>query len=172
MLRAVGETHTQVAPAAALAYLAAPRHAGEWFASVAVAGLADGPPRVGQAWRFVERGGRGAARPVRIALYEPGARFIWETALGPARTNIAWEVTATAAPEGGSTLRLVTHWRPGPLGWPAALAAALLARGAVARRAQRTIERARDAVEAGAAAPSAQRPPRPTPSGTRRRRRR
>ncbi|HEV2238823.1 MAG TPA: hypothetical protein VGR57_19345, partial [Ktedonobacterales bacterium] len=56
MLRAVGETHTQVAPAAALAYLADPRHAGAWFASVTVAGLAEGPPRAGQQWRFVERG--------------------------------------------------------------------------------------------------------------------
>jgi hypothetical protein len=85
-----------------------------------------------------------------MALYEPGARFIWETRLGPARTNIVWEVTATAAPESGATLRLVTRWRPGPLGWPAALAAALIARGTLARRAQRTIERARDAVEAQA----------------------
>jgi hypothetical protein len=149
MLHATGETHTQAAPAAALAYLADPRHAPKWFASVAVEGLAGGPPRAGQTWRFVERGGRGAARPVRMALYEPGARFIWETQLGRARTNITWEVAASAAPEGegGATLRLVTRWRPGLLGWPAALAAAMLARGALARRAQRTIERARDAVE-------------------------
>jgi hypothetical protein len=174
MLHATGETHTQTAPAAALAYLADPRHAPEWFASVAVEGLADEPPRAGQTWRFVERGSRGTARPVRMALYEPGTRFIWETQLGPARTNIVWEVTTSAAPEGegGATLRLETRWRPGLLGWPAALAAALLTRAALARRAQRTIERARDAVEAAAGtASSAERPDRSTPlPGTKRRR--
>jgi hypothetical protein len=162
MLQGTGTTHTQAAPTAALAYLADPHHAGAWFASVATEGLAAGPPRAGQTWRFVERGGRGAARSVRMALYDSHARFIWETQLGWARTNIVWEVEATAAPEGGATLRLTTRWRPGPLGWPAALAAALLARGAVARRAQRTIERARDAVES-AATPSAERPPTRTP---------
>jgi hypothetical protein len=147
MLHATGETHTTALPAAALAYLADPRHAGEWFASVDIVRLDGGPPRMGQEWRFVERSARGAARPIRMARYEPGVRFIWETRLGPLRTNIVWEVTASAAPEGGTTLRLVTRWHPGPLGWPAALAAALLARRALARRAQSTIERAREAVE-------------------------
>jgi hypothetical protein len=152
MLFATAETHTTAPPAAALAYLADPRHAGEWFAGVDAVGLDDGPAHVGQQWRFVERSARGAVRPIHMARYEPGARFIWETRLGTLRTNIAWEVAATAVPAGGATLRLKTRWRPGLLGWPAALAAALLARGALARRAQRTIERGRDAVEAAAAA--------------------
>jgi polyketide cyclase/dehydrase/lipid transport protein len=171
MLQGTGTTHTQATPGAALAYLADPRHAAEWFANVAVEGLAAGRPRAGQTWRFVERGGRDTSRPMRLALYDPGARFIWETQLGPAHTNITWEVEATAAPEGGATLRLTTRWRPGPLGWPATLAATLLARGAAARRTQRTIERARDAMEAQAS-PAPRGPQRTPPPSAKRRVRR
>lgn len=162
MLHWAASAHSRVVPAAAFAYLADPRRAPEWFARVDVEDVAPGPPHAGQTWRFVEhrRGGAPSATPVRMAVYDPPRRFIWETQLTRGRTNVAWELACEPAAEGGTTLRLTLRWRPGPLGWPMALAAAVFMRGALEERTQRTVERARDAVEAA----------HPPPAGGRRRR--
>jgi hypothetical protein len=183
MLQGTGTTRTRVAPATALAYLADPRHAPEWFARVAVEDLeAAGAPRAGQTWRFVEgsEGSRRARRgkPVRMVVYEAGKRFVWESQLARGQTNTVWEVDSAPAAEGGTTLRLSVRWRPSGLGWPWVLVAALVRRGALRERAQHTVERAQEAVEA--AYPAAPTPvaggaerPRGTrgPSGRRRKRR-
>ncbi len=114
MLQWTGMAHTRVAPAAAFAYLADPQHAPAWFARVAVEDLAPGPPRVGQRWRFVERGRRGtpSAKPVRMSVYDASC-FTWETQLSRGRTNLAWDVECVPDPEGGTTLALSVRWRPG-----------------------------------------------------------
>ena len=158
MLSGIGSVHTRVAPAAAFAYLADPSHAGEWFANVATQELEPGPLRAGLRWRFVAQSGKPDAKPVRMTAYEPTKRFTWETQLAGSRTNIVWELEFAPAPEGGTTLRLTMRWRPGPLGWPMALAATTLMRGVLPQRAQRTVEHARDAVEDAYPAPTPRAP--------------
>jgi len=150
MLHWAASVHSRVVPVAAFAYLADPRNAPEWFARVGVEDLAPGSPYAGQTWRFVELRRRGvpSATPVRMVVYDPPRGFTWETQLARARTNVAWQLACEPAAEGGTTLRLTLRWRPGPLSWPMALAAAIFMRGALEERTQRTVERARDAVEA------------------------
>lgn len=177
MLQWTGTAHTRVSPAAAFAYLADPQHAPEWFARVAVEDLAPGPPHVGQRWRFVERGRRGTprAKPVRMSVYDASC-FTWETRLSRGRTNLVWDVECVPDPDGGTTIVLSLRWRPGLLDWPVTLAGAILGGRALAERAQRTVERARDAVEAAYPAPGAgpasarQAPGARRPAGKRRRR--
>jgi hypothetical protein len=74
--------------------------------------------------------------------------FVWQTRLPGPRTNLRWEVEVAPAASGGSTLHLTTRWLPGPLGWLFVLVLALLRRDALDQRSQRTVERAREALEA------------------------
>lgn len=141
-----GSVITPVAPATACAYLADPRHAAEWFARVAVDGLLERAPREGQRWRFME-GGRASARTIELVRLDCPRGFVWQTRLAAPRTNIRWEMAIAVAAGGGSTLRLTTRWLPGPFGWPLVLLLALVRRDALGHRAQRTVERARDALD-------------------------
>jgi hypothetical protein len=156
MLFGTGTTHTRVGPQAAFTYLADPRNAPDWFAHVAVEGLAPGPPRAGQTWCFAQGHARGKRRnrSVRMAIYEPPHRFVWETTLPRAGTNLVWELRCEAAPAGGSTLQMTVHWRPGLLGWISVLAASIALPGVLSDRAQRTVERAREAVESAVPTPT------------------
>lgn len=176
MLSGEGSAHTRVSCAVAFAYLADPRHAPEWFAHVNVQGLEPGPPRLGQTWTFSGSGGAGKPQPVHLAVYDPPHCFVWRTQLPRWRTNIVWTVTCAPAPEGGTLLALTTRWQPGLAGWPPALLAALLAavitRGSLRDRAQRTVEHARDAVEEAYPAPGPRGPTTPGPTDRRRRSRR
>lgn len=146
MFRWTASATTRVGPVAAFAYLADPRHAGAWFARVEARELAPGQPRAGWTWVFYEPAAR-SIKPVRMTAYEASRRFVWETRLPRPRTNLVWAFTLTPAPDYGTTLTFTLQWRPTPLGVPMALAAVLLSRGALARRTQQTIERARDALE-------------------------
>jgi polyketide cyclase/dehydrase/lipid transport protein len=170
MLEGKGATHTRVVDSAAFAYLVDPRNAGEWFAPVSIERQDAGPLHAGFAWRFAQATRR-APMPVKLAIYAPPARFAWETQLPSSRTNIVWTVECARAPGGGTTLRMTTRWVPGIFGWPAVLAAALVRRGALTGRTQRTVERARDAVEAAYPSAAPIRPPdRPGLSRDRRKR--
>ena len=143
----IGRTRTRVGPEIACGYLADPRHASEWFASVEVDGLDSGALQRGHRWRFVQ-GRRGAGRPVEMERFDCPRGFAWRTRLPWPRTNVAWELEVAGEARGGSTLKLTTRWLPGMLGWPLVLVLALARRGALAQRSQRTAERARDALEA------------------------
>ncbi len=171
MLVGKGATHTRVVDSAAFAFLVDPRNAGEWFARVAIESQDTGPLHAGFVWRFAQATRR-APMPVKLTIYDPPARFAWETQLPSSRTNIIWTVACARAPGGGTTLRMTTRWIPGIFGWPAVLAAALVRRGALTDRTQRTVERARDAVEAAYPSAAPSRPPgKPGPTRDRRKRR-
>lgn len=170
MLAGSGTTHTRVSPVAAFTFLSDPRHAGEWFASVSVEGLDARSPKAEQRWRFVDAA-KHETRPVRCVVYDPPHRFNWETLVPRGRVNLVWEVAFESAAEGGTTLRLTTRWQPKLLGWPMVLVAALLRRRALQERSQRTVERARDAVELAYPAPKAPAPDAERPGGRRRKRR-
>lgn len=151
---------------AAFAWLADPRNAAEWFANVALPEPPERPLRGGATWRFSMTRQRGQIVPMRLAEYQPPQRFTWETTYPAWRDNLQWILTLAPEPpaepttEPGSAdasatrLRLTIRQRPGPLGWPALLLAALLARigpaqaWSMAARAERAAEHAREALEA------------------------
>ncbi len=146
-----GEALVAVNPAAAFAYLADPRNAGEWFASVALEEAPQGRLREGMTWRFVQRLRRGHVIPVRLQTYEYPSRFVWRTRYPWPRTNLAWELhcePAEAANEATSAPR--THLRfsitiePRPLGWPALALGAWLSPHSLRHRAQGAVDRARE----------------------------
>jgi hypothetical protein len=154
MFQWTGTTRTRVAPAAAFAYLADPRHAGDWFASVTVSAPAPGPLHQGQTWRFAGAGKRGE-QTIRLALYDPPRHFVWETATPRWGTSLVWELALTSSAPTGTTMALTTRWRVRPLGWPQAAFAAIVGRRTLPSRCQHTVERARDAIEAAFPAPHA-----------------
>ena len=149
---------------AAFAWLADPRNAAEWFANVALPEPPERPLRAGAMWRFSMTRQRGQIVPMRLAEYQPPQRFTWETTYPAWRDNLQWSLTLTPEPPAEPTtepqnasatrLRLTIRQRPGPLGWPALLLAALLARigpaqaWSMAARAERAAEHAREALEA------------------------
>ena len=153
---------------AAFAWLADPRNAAEWFANVALPEPPERPLSAGTAWRFSMTRQRGQIVPMRLAEYQPPLRFTWETTYPAWRDNLQWSLTLTPAPPAepesesetgpagarATRLRLTIRQRPGPLGWPALLLAALLARigpaqaWGMAARAERAAEHAREALEA------------------------
>jgi hypothetical protein len=159
-----GSISTRIAAGRVCAYLADPRHAAEWFALVDVGGLPDGSLRPGQRWRFRE-GARGPWRTVELLRLDCPRGFAWQTRLPAPRTNIRWEIEVTAEASGSSTLRLTTRWLPGLLSWALVLMLALVQRDTLSQRSQRTVERARDALEA--AYPQASGPARKPSGGTR-----
>jgi hypothetical protein len=144
---------------AAFAWLADPHNAGEWFASVTLPESPVRPLRVGAVWRFGMTRQRGKIIPMRLMEYHPPQSFTWETAYPAWRDNLQWALALSSEPssEPGATdatrLRLTIRQRPGPLGWPVLLLAALFARlspslaSDIAARAERAAERAREALE-------------------------
>jgi hypothetical protein len=158
-----GETLVAMAPGPAFAWLADPRNAAAWFASVRLERPPAPPLRAGSAWRFVLTRQRDRLMPMRMAEYAPSERFAWETDYPTWRGNLRWVFTLEAA-EGGAggegegspttQLRLRIEQRPGPLGWPLVALAWLVQRlspnsaGTTRARAQRAVERAHDALEA------------------------
>ena len=157
--RVDGETRAALAPEPAFAWLADPRNAGAWFASVRLERPPASPLRAGAAWRFLLTRQRDRPMDMRLAEYTPSTRFIWETDNPAWRGNLRWVFTLAALePDGASgapatRLALRIEQRPGLLGWPMlalAWAAERISRetvSSVAARAQRAVERARDALE-------------------------
>lgn len=159
-----GEASLMMAREPAFAWLADPRNAGAWFASVRLERPPAPPLRAGSEWRFLRlrRGDR--PMPIRLTEYDPSTRFTWETAYPTWRDNLRWTFTLTTmdgadggadgagSPHTNLALRIVQ--RPGPLGWPMVGLSWLLQRlsprsaGTVGAVAQRAVERARDALEA------------------------
>ncbi len=158
-----GETSVAVAPDAAFAYLADPRHTQEWFAGATLAEQPTGEPRAGMAWRFVLVRSDNRVVPVHMAVYDPPSRFSWRTTLPWPRTNLEWEMrcdpeqplpglsdTPPRAGEGQSAahtrLRMTIRIAPGPVGWLALWVSPRAYRPNPALQAQRAVERARDAL--------------------------
>ncbi|HET9110960.1 MAG TPA: SRPBCC family protein [Ktedonobacterales bacterium] len=152
----------------AFAWLADPRNAAEWFASVALPEPPARPLRVGTTWRFSMTRQRGKSIPMRLAEYQPSRSFAWETDYPAWRGNLRWTLTLSPAePEapdeageretgaGPMTRLLMTiRQQPGPLGWPLVVIAALIGRlgategASIAARAERAAVRAGEALEA------------------------
>jgi hypothetical protein len=140
------------------AWLADPRNAGAWFASVRLERPPLPTPQVGDTWRFLLTRQNDRVIPMRLAEYAPPMRFIWETEYPAWRSNLRWVFTLSAVKREGEApatrLALRIEQRPGPLGWPVVALAALLQRlspnsaGTAWARAWRAVERARDALEA------------------------
>ena len=145
---------------AAFAWLADPRNAGTWFASVALPEPPSRPLRVGATWRFSMTRQRGRSIPMRLVEYQTTHAFTWETTYPGWRDNLQWTLAlapasdADAADDAATRLRMTIRQRPGPLGWPALLLAALVARlsvtegASMAARAERAVQRAGEALEA------------------------
>lgn len=153
-----GETRVGLAPEPAFAWLADPRNASAWFASVRLERPPATPLRAGAAWRFLMTRQRERPMPMRLAEYTPSTRFIWETNNPGWRGNLRWVFTFAAETdeEGGApATRIGLHieQRPGVLGWPLLALAWVAERvsretvSSVGARAQRAVERARDALE-------------------------
>lgn len=159
--RVDGETRVALAPEPAFAWLADPRNAGAWFASVRLERPPASPLRAGATWRFLLTRQRNRPMPMRLAEYDPASRFVWETDNTGWRGNLRWVFTLASAEnegdkEGGAPatrLSLRIEQRPGLLGWPmlalawAAERASRETVSSVSARAQRAVERARDALQ-------------------------
>lgn len=162
-----GSAETRIAcpQEAAFAWLVDPRHADEWFASVALPEPPARPLRAGATWRFSMTRQHGRLIPMRLAAYQPPEQFTWETAYPAWRGNLQWACAlAPVAPEadgeesdeesGAVTLRLTIRQRPGALGWPALLLATLLGQfrvtegASMTARAEGAAKRAAEALEA------------------------
>jgi uncharacterized protein YndB with AHSA1/START domain len=164
---------------AAFGWLADPRHADEWFANVALPEPPVRPLRAGATWRFHMTRQRGRSIPMRLAEYQPPRAFTWETAYPAWRSNLQWacalepEPAAPGEASGATRLRLTIRQRPGPLGWPALLLAALLGQlrvteaASMPARAERAAQRAGEALEAlpTLSYTAERRPPRPPRGG-------
>ena len=172
MRAGTGEATVAVAPDAAFAYLADPRHTQEWFAGARLVEPPEGAPHAGMTWRFVQVRSDNRVVPVRMAVYEPPTRFVWRTTLRWPRTNLRWEMRCepetpspplTPSPQGegksvnGTLLRMTISIEPGPVGWLGLYLSPRLYRPDPAMQAQRAVERARDALEEHAAPPSPRR---------------
>ena len=93
MLDGMGEATAAVAPAVAFAFLADPRHADEWFAGAGFETPPAGPARAGLEWSFAQTPGTRRVQPMRMTVYEPGSRFVWETTFrSPLATNFVFEM--------------------------------------------------------------------------------
>jgi len=88
---------------------------------------------------------------MRMASYAPPVSFAWETTYGGWRDNLRWEVVCTPeqGKQAGVSVRMTIRIEPGPLGWLILGLTAPFGRfrqGGLTRRAQRALERARDAL--------------------------
>ena len=153
-----GEIEAPVAPHVAFTYLADPRHAPRWFAGVEVVDAPDGPLVAGSRWTFIQAQSGNRASPTRMEAHEPPTRFVWRTTRRWPATNLAWEMRCLPVEENprATLLRLTILIEPGPLGWLSALAASAMRGDVIAERAQRAVERARDALIATSPAPPRQ----------------
>jgi uncharacterized protein YndB with AHSA1/START domain len=158
MREGTGEIEAPVAPHVAFAYLADPRHAPRWFAGVEVADAPVGSLVAGSRWMFIQTQSGGRKSPTRMTAYEPPTRFIWRTMRRWPATNLAWEMRCLPVKENprATLLRLTIRIEPGPLGWLSALAVGAMRGDVIAERAQRAVERARDALIATSPAPPRQ----------------
>src|SRR5579859_4097523 len=102
------ETLVAMAPEPAFAWLADPRNAGAWFASVRLERPPAPPLRAGSAWRFLLTRQRDRPMPMRLAEYTPSERFTWETDYPTLRDNLRWVFTIAAVEndDGAPTTRL------------------------------------------------------------------
>jgi len=143
-----GEVEAPVAPHVAFAYLADPRHAPRWFAGVEVADAPVGPLTAGSRWAFIQTQSGGRKSLTCMAVYEPPEHFVWRTTRRWPATNLAWEMHCLPVEENprATLLRLTIRIEPGPLGWLSALAVGAMRGDVIAERAQRAVERARDAL--------------------------
>ena len=93
-----------------------------------------------------------------MAVYEPPEHFVWRTARRWPATNLVWEMRCLPVEENprATLLRLTIRIEPGPLGWLSALAASVMRGDVIAERAQRAVERAREALIATSPAPPRQ----------------
>src|SRR5579872_213777 len=160
MLEGTGEALTAAAPTIAFAFLADPRNAGAWFAGAGFAEPPVGPPRAGQTWSFAQTPGTRRVQPVRMSVYEPPSRFVWETQLPAALTNFTWELRCDPAGTerpGGTRLRLTYRLRPGLVQWLTTAVGFSLVGRALREQAQAAAERAAAALSASAA-PSSDKP--------------
>ena len=148
MREGLGEVEAPVAPHVAFAYLADPRHAPRWFAGVEVADAPAGSLAAGSRWTFIQTQSGRRKNPTRMALYEPPTHFVWRTIRRWPATNLAWEMRCQPVEENphATLLRLTIRIEPGPLGWLSALAVSAMRRDVITERAQRAVERARDAL--------------------------
>lgn len=160
MLEGTGEAVTAAAPAVAFAFLADPRNAGAWFAGAGFAEPPVGPPRAGQTWSFARTPGTRRVQPLRLSVYEPPSRFVWETRLPTVLTNFTWEMRCDPADEkqpGGTRLRLTCRLRPGLVQWLTTAMGFSLVSRALREQAQRAVDRAAAAL-ADSSAPSGRKP--------------
>ncbi|HEX8733480.1 MAG TPA: SRPBCC family protein [Ktedonobacterales bacterium] len=154
---ASAEVEVACAAETAFAWLADPRNAAAWFASVALPEPPARPLRAGAAWTFTLTRQRGKRIPMHLAEYQPPHGFTWETTYPGWRDNLTWAlafIPATDNPDGATRLRLTIRQRPGPLGWPLLLLADSLTQlspnyvGSMRARAERAAIRAREALDA------------------------
>ena len=173
MRAGTGEATVAVAPDAAFAYLADPRHAQEWFAGARLAEPPEGAPHAGMTWRFVQVRSDNRVVPVRMEVYEPPSRFVWRTTFRWPRTNLRWEMRCepetqslplASPPQGegksgnGTRLRMTIGIEPGPVGWLGLYLSPRLYRPDPAMQAQRAVERAREALLERTTIPATERP--------------
>jgi hypothetical protein len=153
-----GEAEAPVAPHVAFSYLADPRHAPRWFAGVEVVDAPVGSLAAGARWTFIQTQSGERKSPTRMEVFEPPARFVWRTARRWPATNLAWELRCLPVAENprATLLRLTIRIEPGPLGWLSALVASALRGDVIGERAQRAVERARDALIATSPTPRRQ----------------
>ena len=151
-----------VAQQDAFAFLSDPRNAGAWFSDAGFAVPPVGTPRLGMTWTVAQTAETRRLVPTRMSVYEPPARFAWETALGRRTINWMWQVEClpALADEGGPSarrsppgalLRLTIVLRPGFLQAPITIVFARSMRRTLERRAGRALERAAEALRDHAA---------------------
>ena len=172
MLEGTGESVAAVAPAGAFAFLANPRNAGAWFAGAGFAEPPEGPPRAGLTWSFARTSGTRRVQPVRMSVYEPPRRFVWETRLPAVLTNFTWEMRCEPAGEeqpGGTRLRFTYRLRPGLVQWLTTAVGFSLVTRALREQAQQAADRAAEAL--ATMSPEPDRKKRGSDPGRKRRRR-
>lgn len=153
MLEGTGEAVAPSTPATAFAFLANPRNAGAWFVGAGFAVPPEGPPRAGLTWSFARTTGTRRVQPVRMSVYEPPRRFVWETRLPAVLTNFTWEMRCEPASEGragGTRLRLTYRLRPGLVQWLTTAVGFSLVNRALREQAQRAADRAAEALSSSA----------------------
>src|SRR5262249_34873004 len=132
-------------PARVFAFLADPRNAQAWFTGADFEAPPEGEPRAGMTWTLAKTEETRGPIPTRIRLYEPPARFAWETTLSRMRTNWTW--TVSCAPGAGASgasatrVRLAIRLRPGLLDTLLALLLSRTLRETLSTRAERTLDR-------------------------------
>ncbi len=144
MIEGTGEAVATVEVAAAFAFLADPHNSTRWFAGADLALPTEGPLREGLTWRLEKTAGTRHVLPMRMTVYEPPARFVWETQLLPGlATNNVWELRFQAGDEAGTTrLQMFFRLRLSPAGWLTRVIAPQSLRRTLDTQAQAAVDRA------------------------------